>query len=65
MKIWIDADACPKVIKEVIFKTSMRLNLKVVMVANSQMFTPPSPLITLVQVDKGANIADFYIVEHA
>lgn len=65
MKIWIDADACPKVIKEVIFKTSMRLKLEVVMVANSQMFTPPSPLITLVQVDKGADIADFFIVEHA
>ena len=63
-KIWIDADACPKVIKEFIFKTSMRLQLEVVMVANSNMFVPPSPLIKLIVVKAGADVADSYIVEH-
>ena len=64
MKIWIDADACPKVIKEVVFNTSFRLKLPVVLVANSQMFIPPSPWISLVTVKKGDDVADQYIVEH-
>lgn len=62
--IWIDADACPKVIKEVIYKISARLHLEVILVANSSMFTPPSPLIKLIQVKSGADVADGYIVEH-
>lgn len=61
--IWIDADACPKVIKEVIYKVSERLALQVVLVANSSMFIPPSPLIKLVKVKAGADVADNYIVE--
>lgn len=62
--IWIDADACPKVIKEVIYKISMRLQIPVILVANSSMFIPPSPLIKLVKVNAGADVADNYIVEH-
>jgi uncharacterized protein len=62
--IWIDADACPKVIKEVIYSISHRLQLKVVLVANSSMFTPPSPLISLIKVNAGADVADSYIVDH-
>lgn len=62
--IWIDADACPKVIKEVIYKISMRLQIPVILVANSGMFIPPSPLIKLVKVDAGADVADNFIVEH-
>ncbi len=65
MKIWIDADACPKVIKEIVFQSSARLKLEVILVANSQMFIPLSPLISLVQVEQGADIADFYIAKHA
>lgn len=61
--IWIDADACPKVIKEVIYKVSERLSLQVVLVANSSMFIPPSPLIKLIKVKAGADVADNYIVE--
>ncbi len=60
--IWIDADACPKVIKEVIFKASVRVQLEVVLVANSSMFIPQSPLIKLVTVELGADVADSYIV---
>ncbi|MBI2520249.1 MAG: YaiI/YqxD family protein [Bdellovibrio sp.] len=59
--IWIDADACPKVIKEVIFKASARLQLEVVLVANSSMFVPQSPLIKLVKVEAGADVADSFI----
>ncbi len=64
LKIWIDADACPKVVKEAIFKASFRLNLPVCLVANSYMSVPQGGLITSVQVDQGDDVADFYIVEH-
>ncbi|RLA66961.1 MAG: YaiI/YqxD family protein [Epsilonproteobacteria bacterium] len=64
MKIWIDADACPKMVKEVIFKASFRLKVPVVLVANSYMAVPPGGLISSIQVEKGADIADFYIVEN-
>lgn len=64
-KIWIDADACPKMVKEVIFSVSGRKNIPVTLVANSFMQIPHSPLIDLVQVDKGADEADFYIVENS
>jgi uncharacterized protein len=64
VKIWIDGDACPKVIKEVIYKASARLSIPVCLVANSQVYVPPAPHISSIQVDKGADIADQYIVEH-
>ncbi len=63
-KIWVDADACPKVVKEVVFKVSFRLKVPVCLVANSYMAVPPESLVTSIQVDKGADVADFYIVEH-
>lgn len=62
--IWIDADACPKLVKEIIYKISGRLQIPVVLVANKTMFTPPSPLIRQVTVSLGADVADSYIVEH-
>lgn len=64
MKIWVDADACPKLVKEVIFKTSFRLQLPVCLVANAYMAVPRDSLITSIQVEQGADVADFYIVEH-
>ncbi|EQC43820.1 YaiI/YqxD family protein [Bacteriovorax sp. Seq25_V] len=63
-KIWIDADACPKVIKEVVYKTCARTGVPVTLVANSYMTIPHSPLIRLIQVEQGADVADSYIVEH-
>ncbi len=63
-KIWIDADACPKMIKEVVFKASARVQIEVTLVANSYMQTPDSPYISFVLVDKGEDIADTYIVDH-
>lgn len=64
MKIYIDADACPKPVKEAVFKAGSRLQVQVILVANSHMWTPQSPFISLVQVEKGADVADFYIVDH-
>ncbi|MBF0313789.1 MAG: YaiI/YqxD family protein [Oligoflexia bacterium] len=64
MKIWTDADACPKIVKELIFKTAFRLNLSVILVANSHMAIPLSPLISLVVVKKQIDEADHYILEH-
>ena len=63
-KIWVDADACPKVIKEVIFKNSARLRVPVTLVANNYLEIPLSPLINFIKVDQGADVADFYIVEN-
>jgi len=64
LKIWIDADACPRVVKDIIFKTSFRLQVPVCLVANSYMSVPPAPLITIVLVEKGMDIADFYIFDN-
>ncbi len=63
-KIWIDADACPKAVKETVFKASARLNLPVVLVANSYQAIPHSDLVRLIIVDRGDDVADQYIVDH-
>ncbi len=64
MKIWIDADACPKMVKEMVYKTSARLNIPVCLVANSYLTIPHSPNISFIQVDQGADVADLYIADH-
>jgi uncharacterized protein len=61
--IWIDADACPRAIKELIFKVSNRLNISVILVANSYQTIPQSNLIKLVIVDKGFDAADQHIID--
>ncbi len=62
-KIWIDGDACPKAIKEIVFKASTRLTIKVVFVANSYQLIPHRELIELVVVGKGFDAADQYIID--
>ena len=64
MRIWIDADACPKDVKELVFRASARLSLPVVLVANRALTLPQSPLITQVRVKPGSDVADGYIVQH-
>lgn len=64
LKIWVDADACPKVVKEILFKTSIRLKIPLVLVANSYMNIPHHELISFVKVESGADVADMYIAEH-
>lgn len=63
--IWVDADACPAAIKEVIFKAAERTNTQVVLVANSHMKIPKTSLVRLEVVSKGADVADQYIVDYA
>ena len=65
MKIWIDADACPAPVKAIVFRASQRRGVPVTLVANHRAQSPPSPLITVVQVDRGFDAADDYLVEHA
>jgi uncharacterized protein YaiI (UPF0178 family) len=61
--IWIDADACPKAVKELVFKVSQRLNINVILVANSYQTLPKSDLIKLTVVDKGFDAADQHIID--
>lgn len=65
IKIWVDADACPKAIKEILFRVSKRTGLAVVLVANQPLRTPPSPQIESIIVPGGLDEADDYIVENA
>ena len=63
MKIWVDADACPNVIKEILFKAAQRTKTSLTLVANQYLRTPPSPLINAVQVPSGFDVADNHIVQ--
>ncbi|ADK84929.1 protein of unknown function DUF188 [Desulfarculus baarsii DSM 2075] len=63
MKIWIDADGCPKPAKELVFRASARLAVAVVMVADRPVFRPPSPLITAVVVPRDMDSADKHIAQ--
>jgi hypothetical protein len=65
MQIWVDADACPGAIKELLYRASKRTNIRVTLVANRVLATPPSPLITTILVSGGMNVADRRIVELA
>jgi uncharacterized protein YaiI (UPF0178 family) len=63
--IWVDADACPKPIKEILFRASDRVKVPVVLVANQPLQVPPSGLIRSIQVSAGFDVADDYIVQQA
>jgi uncharacterized protein len=65
MKIWIDADACPRVIKEILFRAAERLAVPVCLVANSRLSKHVAPLIESIVVNQGFDEADDYIAEHA
>ena len=58
MQIWVDADACPGVIKEILFRAAERLQIPMTLVANQTLRTPPSRFIRTVQVAKGFDVAD-------
>jgi len=65
MKIWVDADACPKVIRDILYKASTRTGVVVTLVANQYINTPPSPRIRSIQVAPGFDVADNEIVKRA
>jgi uncharacterized protein YaiI (UPF0178 family) len=63
MKIWVDADACPAVIKDILFRAAERTGVQLTLVANQPLRTPSSRYIRTIQVPKGFDIADNEIVK--
>lgn len=63
MRIWVDADACPGEIKELLYRAAKRTRTKVTLVANQALHTPPSEFIDSIMVPTGMNVADRRIVE--
>ncbi|UZR29826.1 YaiI/YqxD family protein [Methylococcus mesophilus] len=58
MQIWVDADACPKLIKDILFRAAERAQIMVTLVANQNVFTPPSRFIRAIRVASGFDVAD-------
>jgi len=65
MKIWIDADACPVVIKDILYKAAVRAELPLILVANQAMRVPASDWISTLQVSAGFDVADNEIVRQS
>lgn len=63
MKIWVDADACPNVIKDILFRAAERTQTEVTLVANAFVKTPPSKFISSIQVMSGFDVADNEIIK--
>lgn len=63
MKIWVDADACPVVIKEILFRAAERAKVETILVANKLLRVPPSPYLQAIQVAAGFDVADNKIVQ--
>lgn len=63
MKIWVDADACPNVVKEILFKAAQRTGVEITLVANQYIRVPAAKNITSMQVESGFDVADDEIVK--
>ncbi len=63
MKIWVDADACPVVVKEILFKAAVRTSVQLTLVANQPLSKPSEPNISTLQVPRGFDVADDEIVK--
>lgn len=63
MRIWVDADACPAAIKEILYRAAERTRVEVTLVANRPLHTPRSPYIRSIRVPGGFDVADRRIVE--
>ena len=63
MEVWVDADACPVVIKEILFRAAQRTEVQLTLVANQILRIPPSPFVRLVRVTAGFDVADNEIVK--
>ena len=63
MAIWVDADACPQVIKEILYRAAERAQVVTTLVANTSLRVPSSPFIRTLRVDHGWDVADQRIVE--
>jgi len=63
MKIWVDADACPGVVKDILYRAADRTGTQLTLVANQPLSTPSSPHINTLQVPRGFDVADDEIVK--
>ncbi len=63
MKIWVDADACPGVVKEILYRAAERKAIPLILVANQPLRVPPSKVISTLQVGSGFDVADDEIVK--
>jgi uncharacterized protein len=65
MKLWVDADAAPRDIKEIVQRAALRLGIEAIFVANQRLLLPPgNPHVRAIRVDGGADVADRYITDH-
>jgi len=64
VKIWVDADATPQVIKEILYRAADRAQIMTTLIANMPLRIPPSAFIKTIRVPKGFDVADHYIVQH-
>lgn len=65
MNIWVDADACPGVIKDILYRAADRAQVQLTLIANQMLRTPPSPWIRALQVPAGFDVADRRIAQEA
>jgi len=65
MKIWVDADACPGVIKDILYRAAKRAQVPLILIANQMLRVPPSPWIRALQVPAGFDVADRRIADEA
>ncbi|HEY8942488.1 MAG TPA: YaiI/YqxD family protein [Cellvibrio sp.] len=63
MPIWVDGDACPKVVKEILFRAAHQRHIPLTLVANQYIAVPASPFIKSLQVSSGFDVADNHIVD--
>jgi uncharacterized protein YaiI (UPF0178 family) len=63
LKIWVDADACPVVVKEILFRAADRTGVQLTLVANQPVRKPSSPNVSMLQVPRGFDVADDEIVK--
>ena len=62
MRIWVDADACPKLVKDILFRAAVRTETALILVSNHAITSPASPFISKLQVSAGFDVADDKIV---
>ena len=63
MKIWVDADACPVPVREILFRAAQRIQVECILVANTALRVPPGPWVKMLQVPAGFDVADNEIVK--
>src|SRR4051812_34178435 len=64
MQIWVDADACPNIVKEILFRAANRTKITVTLIANQPIRIPPSSFIKRITVSSGFDVADNYIAQN-